>query len=262
MTLLRASLAKSIVFAVSQNHAAKLTQILNELADEIWPGKYQSDFATQVTSEVTDAQSMTVQFANNNLGGRSRFDEHLRSPARARVCVTVGMMTTGYDCPDILNLALMRPIFSPSDFVQMKGRGTRKHCFAEELRDPVRKARLATLGKTQFRLFDFFANCEFFEAKFAYDEELKLPKIVGPALHQRGAPPRRGSKSFETFQPDAVASQKEQQIGPEGMRVDREFFQKFEGAGPRGRRPCRHGRAAELGSCGAPCGRAHLRQAG
>jgi type I restriction enzyme R subunit len=43
------------------------------------------------------------------------------------------MMTTGYDCPDLLNLALLRPMFSPSDFVQIKGRGTRKHDFREQL---------------------------------------------------------------------------------------------------------------------------------
>ena len=120
---------KSIVFAVSQNHASKLTQVLNGIADSIWPGKYQSDFAMQVTSEVMNAQNMTVQFANNNLRGRGNFDESYVT-SKARVCVTVGMMTTGYDCPDILNLAMMRPIFSPSEFVQMKGRGTRKHGFA------------------------------------------------------------------------------------------------------------------------------------
>jgi type I restriction enzyme, R subunit len=50
--------------------------------------------------------------------------------SKARVCVTVGMMTTGYDCQDILNLGLMRPIFSPTDFIQMKGRGTRKYTFS------------------------------------------------------------------------------------------------------------------------------------
>ena len=36
---------KTIVFAVSQNHAAKIVQILNEIADKMFPGKYQSDFA-------------------------------------------------------------------------------------------------------------------------------------------------------------------------------------------------------------------------
>jgi type I restriction enzyme R subunit len=40
---------KSIVFAVSQLHAAKLTQILNQMADVRYPGKYNSNFAVQVT---------------------------------------------------------------------------------------------------------------------------------------------------------------------------------------------------------------------
>lgn len=218
---------KTIVFAVSQNHAAKIAQILNQMADDIWPGKYQSDFAMQVTSEVPTAQTMTVQFANNNLGGRSTFDESYAT-SKARVCVTVGMMTTGYDCPDILNLAMMRPIFSPSDFVQMKGRGTRKHRFAEEMRNPARKTEIAGLEKTEFRLFDFFANCDFFEEKFDYDEELKLPKPGTQPFTSTVEPPRRTFKDFETFQPDSIASQNEKQIGLEGMRVDRELFQKFE----------------------------------
>lgn len=218
---------KAIVFAVSQNHAAKLAQVLNEMADEIWPGRYQSDFAMQVTSEVMNSQQMTVQFANNNLSGRSNFDESYVT-SKARVCVTVGMMTTGYDCPDILNLAMMRPIFSPSDFVQMKGRGTRKHGFGEEMRDPVRKAEMAGLEKTQFRLFDFFANCEYFEEKYQYDEELHLPKPGAQPFSSTVQSPPRTFKGFETAQPDAIASQQEQQIGPEGMRVDRELFQKFE----------------------------------
>ena len=37
--------------------------------------------------------------------------------------MTVGMMTTGYDCEDLLNIGLFRPIFSPTDFTQIKGRG-------------------------------------------------------------------------------------------------------------------------------------------
>ena len=86
------------------------------------------------------------------------------------------MMTTGYDCPDILNLAMMRPIFSPQDFVQIKGRGTRKHDFLEQLFDPVMKQQLGKQEKTRFKLFDFFANCEYFEEKFNYDEVLKLPQ--------------------------------------------------------------------------------------
>ncbi|MFP9045397.1 hypothetical protein ACLI2C_16825, partial [Enterococcus faecalis] len=76
-------------FAVSQNHAARLTQILNELADRLWPGKYQSDFAVQVTSSVSDAQQYTINFTNNNLLGSANFNA-LYKTSKARVCVTVG----------------------------------------------------------------------------------------------------------------------------------------------------------------------------
>lgn len=223
---------KTIAFAVSQNHAAKLVQILNQMADQLWPGCYRSDFATQVTSHVADAQKMTVNFANNNLGGHSGFVENYRT-SRARVCVTVGMMTTGYDCPDLLNLALMRPIFSPSDFVQMKGRGTRKHNFALEMFDPARKAELGSVEKSVFRLFDFFANCEYFEKEYRYDEALKLPKLAAATLSvqedQEGFDSTvAGRGIYEHFDPDDVVSQVEQQIGLDGMRIDRELFRKFE----------------------------------
>lgn len=220
---------KTIAFAISQNHAAKITQILNELADQLWPARYQSDFAMQVTSHVLASQQMTINFANNNLGGHSRFVENYRT-SKARVCVTVGMMTTGYDCPDILNLALMRPIFSPSDFVQMKGRGTRKHNFTEELFDPAQKAARGDVQKTTFRLFDFFANCEFFEEKFEYDQELALPKPAAMPLTNGGDDGTTTSRPaiYEFLEPDQVVYHVEEQIGLDGMRIDRELFQKFE----------------------------------
>lgn len=226
---------KTIAFAVSQNHASKITQILNVMADKLWPGRYKSNFAMQVTSHVSDAQRMTVNFANNNLGGHSDFTDNYRT-SRTRICVTVGMMTTGYDCPDLLNLALMRPVFSPSDFVQIKGRGTRKHNHAEEMFDPARKTVLGAKNKTVFRLFDFFANCEYFEEKFQYDEELKLPKPSAMPLSNGGddnggqSTVTGGLDGYEHFDPDEVVSQVETQIGAQGMRIDRELFGKFEAA--------------------------------
>ncbi len=224
---------KTIAFAVSQKHAAKIVEILNEMADQLWPGRYKSDFAMQVTSHVADAQKMTVNFANNNLGGHSSFAENYRT-SRARVSVTVGMMTTGYDCPDLLNLALMRPIFSPSDFVQIKGRGTRKHNFAEEMFDPARRAELGEVKKTAYCLFDFFANCEYFEESFNYDEELTLPIPSTMPLSTGGdggegqTTVMGGIGTYEHFDPDDVVSQVEKQIGADGMRIDRELFRKFE----------------------------------
>jgi type I restriction enzyme R subunit len=95
-------IGKSIIFAVSQNHAAKLAQILNIMADRMFPGKYQSDFAVQVTSQIPGAQQFTINFTNNNLLGSANFINTYRT-SKARICVTVGMMTTGYDCPDMLD---------------------------------------------------------------------------------------------------------------------------------------------------------------
>ncbi|MBK7491595.1 MAG: DEAD/DEAH box helicase family protein [Nitrosomonas sp.] len=218
-------IGKSIVFAVSQNHAAKLTQIFNELADAFFSGKYQSDFAVQVTSLIPEAQQFTINFANNKLLGSANFEENYRT-SKARICVTVGMMTTGYDCPDILNLAMMRPIFSPQDFVQIKGRGTRKHDFLELLFDPVMKQQLGKQEKTRFKLFDFFANCEYFEEKFNYDEVLKLPQPQSGEKPE--LPPLPPSGAFQYGGADTLAAFGEHQIGERGMKIDRMFFNKFE----------------------------------
>ena len=223
---------KSIVFCVSQRHAGKITQILNQMADKMYPGKYNSDFAVQVTSIIPHAQQHTIDFANNTLLGSGNILEAYKT-SKARVCVTVGMMTTGYDCPDILNLAMMRPIFSPTDFVQMKGRGTRKHNFEEELIDKETKPAISDTEKQTFKLFDFFANCQYFDEEFNYDQVIKLP--ANPSEpdpeEEKPAPPDEPEGipgSYEHLGADIIASIEEQTIGPEGMKIDRMLFRKFE----------------------------------
>ncbi|AWM10686.1 DEAD/DEAH box helicase family protein [Bradyrhizobium symbiodeficiens] len=222
-------IGKSIIFAVSQNHAAKLAQILNGMADRIFPGKYQSDFAVQVTSHVGDAQQYTVNFANNNLLGSANFIPSYKT-SKARVCITVGMMTTGYDCPDILNLGLFRPVFSPTDFIQIKGRGTRKHDFREQLFDETIRESVKEPHKAGFKLFDFFANCEYFEEKFDYDQIIKLPRAIS-GTDETGGEPGGGSSTvgiYEHLDDDILLTLKEEDIGHGGMRIDREFYAKFE----------------------------------
>jgi type I restriction enzyme R subunit len=216
---------KAIVFAVSQHHAAKLTQILNLIADRMFPGKYQSDFAVQVTSQISDAQQFTINFANNNLLGSGNVLPSYKT-SKARVCVTVGMMTTGYDCPDILNIGMFRPIFSPTDFIQIKGRGTRKHNFLDQLFDAGIKETVKEPHKKAFKLFDFFANCEYFETEFDYDEVLKLPKPKDKG--EDGGDPPPYAETYEHLGSDILAGIKEEMIGLDGMRIDRMFFEKFE----------------------------------
>jgi type I restriction enzyme R subunit len=221
-------IGKSIVFAVSQNHAAKLAQVFNEIADLLFPGKYSSDFAVQVTSQVDGAQQHTLNFTNNNLLGSANFIPTYKT-SKARVCVTVGMMTTGYDCPDLLNLGLFRPIFSPTDFIQIKGRGTRKHDFREQLFDDTIKESVKEPRKTAFKLFDFFANCEYFEEEFDYDQVIKLPKPgSGGGGGGGGKGPVITGGTYEHLGEDILSTIKEEAIGEQGMRIDREFYAKFE----------------------------------
>jgi len=180
-------IGKSIIFCVSQFHASKVTQILNQIAMEVFPGKYNSDFAVQVTSSITGAQQFTINFANNNLNGETKWLDTYKS-SKTRICVTVGMMTTGYDCQDILNLCMMRPIFSPTDFVQIKGRGTRTFTFNYKQRNSFGEMEITGEEKEAFKIFDFFANFEYFEEKFNYDEELKVP-IKRGSTRPPGPPP-------------------------------------------------------------------------
>jgi type I restriction enzyme, R subunit len=216
---LTGEIGKTIFFAVSRKHATKMVTAFNEEIEKMYPGKYNSDFAVQVTSDIPGAQEMTRTFANNNLNGTSRFKpEYIDYPSsKTRVCVTVGMMTTGYDCEDILNVVLCRPIFSPTDFVQIKGRGTRLYTFVySDGKKTIEKK------KDNFYLFDFFANCEYFEKDYKYDEVIPLPP---PGEGGGGEPPPLLDK-YTYNGPDSVKHSVEEQIGLQGMRIDREMFSK------------------------------------
>ena len=215
---LSSDVGKSIVYCVSQRHAEKITAILNELAAQQFPGVYQSDFAQQVTSNVADAQDRARRFANNTLGGRTRALEEYDS-AKTRVCVTVGMMTTGYDCPDILNICMLRPIFSPSEFIQIRGRGTRPHKFQYDGGGgDIREA-----DKNTFMLFDFFANCEYFET-MDYNEKLSLT-----SRDESGREGDKGESKPPEEHPDAAIYKGKDEIlriltveFAQGMRIDNE----------------------------------------
>lgn len=224
---------KGIVFCVSQKHAARVTNILNKLAFQTWPELYsESDFAMQVTSQVSDAQQMTINFSNNRLGGQVNKPAGYDS-SKTRVAVTVGMMTTGYDCQDLLNIALMRPVFSPSDFVQIKGRGTRKHLFNFTDTDTNENYRKE---KETFKFFDFFATCEYFEKEFKYAEKIKLPVVKklqttestessqGEFVDENGEKVFKGPIDLQSD--DKIVSVSHTEVGADGMRIDREGFRR------------------------------------
>lgn len=218
-------IGKTLIFCVNQNHASKIAQILNELANKYFPNNYNSDFAMQITSNIPNAQDYTQQFTEdkNCLLGISKWLEDYKT-TKVRVCCTVGMMTTGYDCQDLLNICLMRPIFSPTDFVQIKGRGTRKYTFKCEKESGEK----IEINKTTFKLFDFFANCEYFEEKFNYDQKLELPKSKSNNCSKIDENINKETyKLLENIQKDDIKTIKENQISKDGMRIDRELFQSF-----------------------------------
>jgi type I restriction enzyme R subunit len=201
---------KSIIFAVNQTHATSLTKVLNEIK----PG-----IALTITSRITDASSLAKEFRDGK--------------RQERVAVSVDMLSTGYNCRDLLNVVLMRPIFSPAEYIQIKGRGTRRFTFIIGNTE---------YEKRQFFLLDFCAVAEFFEEKYDYASPLKLPERDGrsttparrdprEAGEETAREPRRDSAGAAAgpTRPrevpvwegtDRIVSQQVRIVGPNGEKVD------------------------------------------
>jgi type I restriction enzyme R subunit len=118
---------KSIVFAITKNHATRLAKILNDLHPEA-----KGNYAEVITSDVADAQGLIRKFK--------------RDPY-PRVAVSVGMLDTGFDCREVLHLVMCRRVRSPILYQQMRGRGTRT---------------APHIQKKGFVIYDFFKNHDYF----------------------------------------------------------------------------------------------------
>ena len=198
-------IGKGIIYCVSRAQAAQLTNELNKAAEARWPGKYRSDFAVQITHDVDRATDMGRAFANQDgLNGADSTIPGYKT-SKTRVCVTVGMMTTGYDCPDLLNLGFCRPVKSPTDYIQMKGRGTRRYEFTANFTDQLVRDQMSLRPKEQFRIIDYFGVCEYFgEGSLYADSLVKAPYdgsgggTLGPGL-PRQAYIRHGRDQTESI---------------------------------------------------------------
>lgn len=198
-------MGKSIVFAVSQSHATSLTKIFNEL---------EPNLAVTITSRITDASSIAKDFRD---GRRTE-----------RIAVSVDMLSTGYNCRDLLNIGLMRPIFSPTEYIQIKGRGTRLYTF---------KIGHTEYEKKNFFLLDFCAVAEYFEEKYDYSLPLTVPRQRKEGEPKRkagesGAGALEGSDGGAVAVPeqprdipvwegaDTMTSREVIEVGPAGEKVD------------------------------------------
>ncbi|WP_168384036.1 DEAD/DEAH box helicase family protein [Acinetobacter indicus] len=127
-------LGKTIIFAVNQNHA----NFIAERFDKNYP-QYDGKFARVITHSTKYAQSLIDSFSKKEL-------------ADPQIAISVDMLDTGIDVPEVVNLVFFKAVRSKVKFMQMIGRGTRlcKDLFAPEM------------DKKEFYIFDYCSNFEYF----------------------------------------------------------------------------------------------------
>lgn len=183
------AIGKSIIFAVSQNHAVAIARELNRLTPE-----HNGKFAEVITSRVKGASDLAKQF---------RKDENFYP----RVAVSVDMLTTGFDCPEALNIVLARPIASPTTYIQIKGRGTRKYTFPDGTE------------KKQFLVHDFCEVVKYFEEEYDFEAPAVVP---GSGTGGGTPPPPPPPPEVQIYGGlDEMAFTEMLEVGPDGEKVDR-----------------------------------------
>ena len=124
-------LGKTIIFAKNHTHAEKILEVFNREYPHL-PG-----FAKVIDNYMTYAQSAIDEFSDPK-----------KLP---QIAISVDMLDTGIDVPEVLNLVFFKKVMSKAKFWQMIGRGTR---LCPGLIDGA--------DKDKFYIFDFCGNFEFF----------------------------------------------------------------------------------------------------
>jgi type I restriction enzyme R subunit len=127
-------IGKTIIFARGHHHAV----LLHELFDEMYP-QYGGKFCAVIDNQIDAREQLIDDFKNPN-------DD-------LTIAISVDMLDTGIDVPEIVNLVFAKPVRSRVKFWQMIGRGTR---LCKDLFGPG-------LDKTKFRIFDHWGNFEYFD---------------------------------------------------------------------------------------------------
>ncbi|MBL7847752.1 MAG: DEAD/DEAH box helicase family protein [Cyclobacteriaceae bacterium] len=128
--------AKTIVFAITQKHALRLEEAFNDMYPE-----HKGQLARVITSGVERAPDLLAKFKKEDF---------------PRIAISVDMLDTGVDVPEVMNLAFMKPVGSQIKFWQMIGRGTRS------LEACTHPDWLPERKKDNFLIVDFWENFEHF----------------------------------------------------------------------------------------------------
>ncbi|MCB1256750.1 MAG: DEAD/DEAH box helicase family protein [Microthrixaceae bacterium] len=134
-------LAKTIIFAKNQRHA----DFIGQRFDANYPN-FKGQFARVITSNVEHAQSLIDDFSDP-----SKYPQ---------IAISVDMLDTGIDVPEVANLVFFKIVRSATKFWQMVGRGTR---LSPDLYGPE-------IDKDCFYIFDFCQNLEYFGQNPSGDE--------------------------------------------------------------------------------------------
>ena len=124
-------LGKTIIFAKNHDHAEKIREVFNKEYPHL------PDYAKVIDNYMTYAQSAIDEFSD--------------SKKMPQIAISVDMLDTGIDVPEVLNLVFFKKVMSKAKFWQMIGRGTR-----------LCPGLLDGEDKQKFYIFDFCGNFEFF----------------------------------------------------------------------------------------------------
>jgi len=183
---------KTIVFAITKRHAARLAQYLNELYPE-----HKGRYAEVITSDVADADDLIRKFKREDY---------------PQIAVSVGMLDTGFDCREVLHLVMCRRIRSPILYQQMRGRGTRT---------------CPRINKQKFVIYDFFGNHDYFNDS---DTDVFTGIGVGRRPEAPLPPPKTPSELIELgLEDEWLNAVTYVEVGPQGERIDRgEYVTRWE----------------------------------
>lgn len=126
-------IGKTIIFAVNHNHAEVIFEVFNKEYPEL------KSFVQVIDNKIKYSQSLIDDFSDKD-----------KMP---QIAISVDMLDTGIDIPEILNLVFFKKVYSKSKFHQMIGRGTRT-C----------KGLIDGEDKPYFLIFDFCGNFDFFRS--------------------------------------------------------------------------------------------------
>ena len=155
------SRGKTIVFAVTKRHAETLATMFDEQFADLKP-RPTTRYADFVVSDVGGGPSPDA----------STIIKRFKEEEFPRILVSVNMLDTGFDCPEVVNLVMARFTKSAVLYRQMRGRGTRK---APHIR------------KTDFTMFDFVGVTDFHGDD---DEAIAGDVVREPSGPVKPGPPR------------------------------------------------------------------------